>query len=498
MTEVEALKEIKRKNRKKLSKDVFNCFCRLDGSCDSELIKVGYSFAPIICVWFAFIGGIGVYNFIKYDPTVVKAINLKNIVDYFRRNKKDALISLGGVVLAITGTEALFADAGHFTVRSIQISMCSVIYPALILAYTGQASFLRKNNELLTYSAQPIELNPFDPPIIVQDSQSYPLYWPMFVIAIMASIIASKAMIFGTFSIIQQSLALGCFPFYVPEINFIFMIACVAVTAGLKSTTKIVKAYGIAVVFVMTLTSALLVLIMIMIWKSHILFVISYVLIIGYLPLAFAVVLMIIMYIWNDVYRRKYYYELDHKISPQKLKEIVTGRNLVRMHGFPPIFKHYVTNIPALHSVVVFVSIKSLPISKIPVEERFLFRQVEHEEINQEPFEHLLVKRLKEFIGCGFLASQRVIEDGKTEEKINSGDKERVVQEVEAVEKAVRGGVVHLIGESEMVASKGAGIWKRILIDYAYNFLKKNLRQSDKVFDIPHKRMVKVGMTYEL
>jgi len=55
-------------------------------------------------VWFAFIGGIGVYNFIKYDPTVVKAINLKNIVDYFRRNKKDALISLGGVVLAITGT----------------------------------------------------------------------------------------------------------------------------------------------------------------------------------------------------------------------------------------------------------------------------------------------------------------------------------------------------------------------------------------------------------
>lgn len=55
-------------------------------------------------MWFAFIGGIGVYNFIKYDPTVVKAINLKNIVDYFRRNKKDALISLGGVVLAITGT----------------------------------------------------------------------------------------------------------------------------------------------------------------------------------------------------------------------------------------------------------------------------------------------------------------------------------------------------------------------------------------------------------
>lgn len=261
----------------------------------------------------------------------------------------------------------------------------------------------------------------------------------------------------------------------------------------------------------------------------------------GYLPLAFAALLMIIMYIWNDVYRRKYHYELNHKISPQKLKEIAIGTNLVRMHGLaifyselvqgiPPIFKHYVVNIPALHSVVVFVSIKSLPISKVPVEERFLFRKVEHEELNvfrcvarygytdvrneQEPFDYLLVKRLKEFISGGFLASQRVMlmQDDESEEKTKGGsgdeidwvqkggDKDRVVEEseVETIEKAVRGGVVHLIGESEVVASAGAGIWKRILIDYAYNFLKKNLRQSDKVFDIPHMRMVKVGMTYEL
>ncbi|RDX60800.1 Potassium transporter 5, partial [Mucuna pruriens] len=514
--------------------------------------KVGYSFAPIICVWFAFIGGIGLYNFIKYDPAVVKALNPKYIVDYFRRNKKDAWISLGGVVLAITGTEALFADVGHFTVRSIQISMCSVTYPALILAYLGQASFLRKNNDLVSDT--------------FYKSIPHHLYWPMFVIAVMAAIIASQAMISGTFSIIQQSLSLGCFPrvkivhtsakyegqVYVPEINFILMIACVAVTAGFKTTTKIGNAYGIAVVFVMTLTSAFLVLIMVMIWKSHIVLVISYVVIIGsveliylssvlykfkeggYLPLAFAAVLMIIMYIWNNVYRRKYYYELEHKISPQKLKEIASGTNIARLpglaifyselvQGIPPIFKHHVANIPVLHSVVVFVSIKSLPVSKVPTEERFLFRQVEHDEVNvfrcvvrygytdvrneQEPFEHLLIKRLKEFVSGEFLASQRVLQDDKTEEKMNGdefdrvqegGHKERIEKEVEAIEKAVRGGVVHLIGESEVIASKGAGIRKRILIDYAYNFLKKNLRQSDKVFDIPHKRMVKVGMTYEL
>ncbi|XP_027349392.1 potassium transporter 5-like [Abrus precatorius] len=520
--------------------------------------KVGYTFAPIICIWFTFIGGIGVYNFIKHDPSVIKSINPKYIVDYFSRNKKDAWISLGGVVLAITGTEALFADVGHFTVRSIQISMCSVTYPALILAYAGQASFLRKHNNLVSdtfYKSIP-------------DS----LYWPMFVIAVLAAIIASQAMISGTFSIIQQSLSLGCFPrvrivhtstkyegqVYIPEVNYILMIACIAITVGFKTTTKIGNAYGIAVVFVMTLTSALLVLIMIMIWKTNMLLVIGYVLIIGsveltylssvlykfdqggYLPLAFAAVLMIIMYVWNNVYRRKYYYELDHKVSPEKVREIAANTNFCRMpglalfyselvQGIPPIFKHYVANVPALHSVLVFVSIKSLPISKVPMEERFLFRQVQPKNLNvfrcvvrygytdvrneQEPFEKLLVERLKEYIAEEFLLSQKVLKNGQTDENYNVDDdkvngaqeisddervQEAIEREIEEVEKASRAGVVHLIGENEVIAIKGANIGKKILIDYAYNFLKKNLRQSDKIFDIPHKRMVKVGMTYEL
>ncbi|XP_052176730.1 potassium transporter 5-like [Diospyros lotus] len=516
--------------------------------------KVGYSFAPIICVWFLFIAGIGVYNFFHHDPSVVKALNPMYIFDYFQRNKKRAWISLGGVVLAITGTEALFADVGHFNVRSIQISMCSVTYPALILAYTGQASFLRKHHG--------------DVADTFFKSTPDRMYWPMFVVAVSAAIIASQAMISGTFSIIQQSLSLGCFPrvkivhtsakyegqVYIPEINYLLMLACVAVTAGFRTTAKIGNAYGIAVVFVMTLTSSFLVLIMIMIWKTHIALVILYVLVIGsveliylssvlykfdqggYLPLAFALVLMAVMYIWNYVYRKKYYYELEHKISPEEVKQIANDINLSRIpglavfyselvHGIPPIFKHYLSNVPALHSVLVFVSFKSLPTSKVPPEERFLFRRVAPRELNvfrcvvrygytdmrseqDQPFERTLVERLKEFIreDCKFSTTivqnnhndYEQMETRQPNGESNGNHSYEAEIEVEVVEKAWLDGVVHLVGESEVVAGKGVGLGNRVLIDYGYRFLRRNLRQTDKVFDIPHKRLLKVGMTYEL
>ncbi|EYU46097.1 hypothetical protein ABFS82_04G073800 [Erythranthe guttata] len=496
--------------------------------------KVGYTFAPVLTLWFLLISGIGLYNIIKHDPLVIKAINPKYIVEYFMRNKVDAWISLGGVVLSITGTEALFADVGHFSVRAIQISTCGLVYPSIILAYIGQAAYLRKNMS--------------DVGMAFYASIPGPMYWPMFVVAVLASIIASQSLISATFSIVQQSLSLGCFPrvkvvhtstkypgqVYVPEINYLLMLACVFVTLGFRDTIKIGNAYGIAVVFVMALTSAFLVLIMILIWKTHVVLILAYAFTIfalellylssvlykfdqgGYLPLVFAFFLMSVMYVWNDVYRKKYHFELDNKISPKKVNEIIKDSisherlpglaifysELV--HGIPPIFKHYIANVPVIHSVLVFVSFKSLPISKVPLEERFLFRRVQPNDLQvfrcvvrygykdvrneEEPFERMLVERLKDFIREDYVIM------GVENEEL----KDEAEMDVEELDKAWRRGVVHMVGEQEVVAAKGANIVKRVMIDYAYDFLKKNLRQSNKVFDIPHKRMLKVGMTYEL
>ncbi|TYI57601.1 hypothetical protein E1A91_D11G293300v1 [Gossypium mustelinum] len=522
--------------------------------------RVSYTFAPVLCVWFVLIGGIGFYNIIKHDKTVLKAINPMYIVEYFIRNKKDAWISLGGVVLCTTGAEALFADLGHFSVRAIQVSMCSMVYPALILAYTGQSSYLRQYPDEVSDA--------------FYKSVPGPLYWPMFVVSILAAAIASQAMISGTFSIVHQSLSLGCFPpvkvvytsanhegqVYIPAINYILMLACIGVTAGFKSTVKIGNAYGTAVVFVMTLTSSLLVLVMIMIWKTNIFLIILYILTIGfvellylssvlykftsggYLPLAFSAVLMIIMYVWNDVYRRKYHYELDHKISPARLKEISANKNMSRIpglamfyselvHGIPPIFEHYVSNVPALHSIIVFVSMKSLHINKVPPEERYFFRRVEprelfafqcvvrygYKDVRELAFEETLVTRLKEFIQEEILLQNQMLStignnaekgtepEGEIVERNNDVanakqvEEEIMQQEIEQLQKEwEEAGIVHMIGESEVIAKKEANIMKRIVINHVYNLLKRNVRQREKVFDIPHKRILKVGMTYQL
>ncbi|MED6183189.1 hypothetical protein PIB30_035704 [Stylosanthes scabra] len=443
------------------------------------------------------------------------------------------------------GAEALFADIGHFSVRAIRISTCSIVYPSIMLCYSGQASYLRKHMD--------------QGPNTFYASVPDALYWPMFVIAVMAAIIASQALISGAFSIIQQSLALGCFPHvkvvhtsakvsgqvYIPEINHILMLLCIIVTLCIKTSAAISNAYGIAVVMVMTLTSFFMVIVMLMIWKTNVFLVIAYIVVFGtielvylssllfkfkeggYLPLAFAVVLMSIMFTWNDVHRRKYYYELENKMSPERVQEIIASTNVSNVpglaifysdlvNGIPPIFNHYIANVHALHSVLVFVCIKSLPISKVPEEDRFLFNRIRSKEINvyrcvvrygytdlrneHEPFEVVLVRRLREFVADEkILGPQENNNIQSGEIMVEEEDGDGVIRSDNAIEQAVNSGIVHFIGEREVIANKGSNIGKKLLINYAYNFMVKNLRQhTSKVFDVPHQRMVKVGMIYEL
>ncbi|KAI4313446.1 hypothetical protein L6164_026428 [Bauhinia variegata] len=552
--------------------------------------KVGFSFAPIVLVWFSFIGGIGLYNLLKFDIGVLRALNPKYIVDYLKRNGKKGWISLGGIFLCITGTEAMFADLGHFNVRAIQLH-------TLDKQHTSQSSL----EMWVTLSMTPYLISTSKPPTTCAD----PLYWPTFVVAVAAAIIASQAMISGAFSIIQQSMSLGCFPrvsvihtsakyegqVYIPEVNYMLMIACVLVTAGFRTTDNIGHAYGISVCTVMVVTTCMLTLIMLVIWKTNIWLVALFFLVFGtiefvflssmlykfkqggFLPLLVALFLMTIMATWHFTQTRRYTFELNNKVSGEKLRELVSSQAITRIpgaallyselvEGIPPIFSHFAANISYIPSVVVIVSMKRIPISRVVPQERFLFRQVGPREYRifrcvvrfgykdaiGEPkeFEGQLVENLKEFIGRQCLinvteeataaeneqtdntlskegkgSSNRIIpvhspSDLGTEanvSRVSSGSIQsiRVVksmrsttpvqgaeEEIRFLEKAMEKNVLYMLGEAEVVAEPNSSILKKIVVNYAYNFLRRNFRQGEKSLAIPHSRLVRIGMTYEI
>lgn len=564
--------------------------------------KVGYAFAPVILTWFLFIGGIGMYNLCAHGVGVLRAFNPKYIVDYFKRNGKEGWLSLGGVVLCITGTEAMFADLGHFNIRAIQISFTTILLPSVSLSYMGQAAYLTKFPEEVSDT--------------FYKSIPGPLFWPTFVVAVAAAIIASQAMISGTFQILSQSQALGCFPrvkvvhtsadyegqVYIPEINFMMMLACVLVTGSFRTTTNIGNAYGIAVMSTEFITTSMVTLIMLLIWKTSIwrivLFYAVYAMVEltylsavlskfvqgGFLPLLFSLVLMLIMSIWYYVHVKRYKYELANKVSSSSIRDLALKQDLTRLpgigllyselvEGIPPIFAHFVETIPSIHSVLVFVSVKHVPVSTVEAQERFLFRQVEPREYRmfrcvvrygytdkvEEPnaFENLLIEQLQNFIHQEFFffesqqtkQSNHMSEEAsiKTSNNVTSdtnlpkpgtsavhieetltqqnsprlssgsihpvsignqstnssgrniiGQTRGVEDEKQFIQKEKEKGVVYLLGEIEVVAANNSSIMKRVIVNYVYSFLRKNFRQGQDVLSIPRRRLLKVGMTYEI
>ncbi|KAJ4775828.1 Potassium transporter [Rhynchospora pubera] len=367
--------------------------------------KVAFLFAPIVILWLLCIAILGVYNTFRWNRQIYRALSPYYIVKFFRLTGKDGWISLGGILLSITGTEAMFADLGHFTASSIRLAFISLIYPCLVLQYMGQAAFLSMNRN--------------DAPTSFYDSIPRNVFWPVFVIATLAAIVGSQAVISATFSIVKQCHALGCFPrvkvvhtsrwiygqIYIPEINWILMVLCLAVTIGFRDTTLIGNAYGIACMTVMFITTWLMALVIIFVWHKNpvlaflflfffgsieVLYLSSSLMKVpqgGWAPLALSLVFMFIMYVWHYGTRRKYLYDLQNKVSMKWILTLGPSLGIVRVPGIgliytelvtgvPSIFSHFVTNLPAFHQVLVFVCVKSVPVPYVPDDERYLIGRI--------------------------------------------------------------------------------------------------------------------------
>ncbi|XP_050250932.1 potassium transporter 2 [Quercus robur] len=574
--------------------------------------RVGFFFAPIVLTWLLCISALGLYNIIHWNPHIYKALSPYYMFIFLKKTRISGWMSLGGTLLCITGSEAMFADLGHFSYTAIQIAFTFLVYPALILAYMGQAAYLSQHH----HSSHVISF---------YVSVPAPVRWPVLVVAILASVVGSQAIISGTFSIINQSQSLGCFPrvkvihtsdkihgqIYIPEINWMLMILCIAVTIGFRDTKHMGNASGLAVMTVMLVTTCLTSLVIIICWQKPPIIAITFLLFFGsiellyfsasltkfkegaWLPILLALILMTVMFVWHYATIKKYEYDLHNKVSLEWLLALGPSLGIARVpgiglvfsdltSGIPANFSRFVTNLPAFHRILIFVCVKSVPVPHVPPAERYLVGRVGptahrsyrcivrygYRDVHQDvhSFETELVERLADFIrydwhqtnwtnSCNGDDASRSnesssesklavigtvafsgppayeIEENVQPESVSiefpTVESVRDVIEMEPVGKRVRfaiddesetdvqteveaqlqeelaylyaaqqAGTAFILGHSHVRAKQGSSLFKRLAIDFGYNFLRRNCRGPDVALKVPTVSLLEVGMVY--
>lgn len=551
--------------------------------------KVGMAVGPALFVWFCSLAAIGIYNLIKYDSSVLRAFNPVHIYYYFKRNSTKAWYALGGCILCATGSEAMFADLCYFSVRSVQLTFVFLVLPCLLLGYLGQAAYLMDNHagaEQYFFSSIPSSA-----------------FWPVLLIANIAALIASRAMTTATFSCIKQSTALGCFPrlkiihtsrkfmgqIYIPVINWFLLVVCLVFVCSISSNTEMGNAYGIAELGVMMMTTILVTIVMLLIWQINIVIVLSFVVVFlgieltffssvlwsvgdgSWIILVFAIIMFFIMFVWNYGSKLKYETEVKQKLSMDLMRELGCNLGTIRapgigllynelVKGIPAIFGHFLTTLPAIHSMIIFVCIKYVPVPVVPQSERFLFRRVcpksyhifrciarygykDVRKENHQTFEQLLIESLEKFIrreaqerslesdgdddidseddlscsrvliapngsvyslGAPLLAeykgkSEPISQPSTSEEvkpELPADSEQSLERELSFIRKAKESGVVYLLGHGDIRARKDSWFIKKLVINYFYAFLRKNCRRGIANLSVPHSNLMQVGMTY--
>ena len=235
--------------------------------------RVGKLFGPVMLTYFAMLAVLGVMH-LSADPSIILAtINPLNALMFFATDGFVAFVALGSVVLAVTGAEALYADMGHFGRKPIGISWLTFVYPALMLNYMGQGALILSQSSPAEAAA--LIRDPFF--LMIPDMVRV----PVIILALLATIIASQAVISGAFSLTQQAIRLGFIPrmeirhtsaaaagqIYIPVINWGLMVMVILLVLFFQSSSNLAAAYGIAVTGAMFIDTLLLAAVLFSLWK---------------------------------------------------------------------------------------------------------------------------------------------------------------------------------------------------------------------------------------
>ncbi|KAK6921544.1 Potassium transporter [Dillenia turbinata] len=488
--------------------------------------RVSFLFSPVMGAWTLVTPLVGIYSIVHHYPSIFKAVSPHYILTFFLRNGKEGWRLLSGTVLCITGSEALFADLGHFNKSSIRIAFLFTIYPSLVLTYAGQTAYLIKH--------------PYDHHDGFYKFIPKSIYWPVFVISTLAAIVASQSLVSATFSVIKQSVVLDYFPrvkvvhtssskegeVYSPEVNYILMVLCVAVILIFGEGQDIGNAFGVVVSLVMLVTTVLLTLVMIMIWRTPLVLVFLYFIIFftmegvyvsavstkllegGWIPFAISFILAFIMFGWFYGRQRKVEYELMHKISPERLKVLLADPTVQRVpgmcffysniqDGLTPILGHYIKNMKSLHKITIFTTLRYLLVPKVASHERIVVHKMDlkgvyrcviqygyADSLNLEGDD--LVRQVTDCLKAHILSTGVCVSPVPSE----------VEEEVSDLEEAKLVGVVHVRGKTRFYIGKNCSWFDRGMLAF-YEVLHKNCRSALPALGIPLPQRIEVGMLYE-
>jgi KUP system potassium uptake protein len=366
---------------------------------------VGKLFGPVMIVYFIVLAVLGVIG-IAQAPEVLWALSPHYALNFFVIDPALAFLALGSVVLAVTGAEALYADMGHFGRKAIMVSWLYIAFPCLLINYLGQSALLLNNPAAVE--------SPFF--LLAPDWARLPLV----VLATMATVIASQAVISGAYSVSQQAVQLGFLPririlhtsakaagqIYVPFVNWGLLILVIMLVVGFKSSSNLAAAYGIAVTGTMFITACMLGVMTFAVWKWHPLVatvVTGAFLVIdglyfasnvtkipdgGWFPLLVAAIVFILLTTWAGG-RRLVRNRLLEDAMPVDLFIRSAGERVRRVagtsvfltsaaEGVPPSLLHNLKHNHVLHERVVLLTVETEPVPHITPENRIDVTDLSH------------------------------------------------------------------------------------------------------------------------
>ncbi len=359
---------------------------------------IGKWFGPIMVLWFATLAILGIINIVA-SPQILQALNPWHALHFLEGNRLLAFISLGAVVLAFTGVEALYADMGHFGPKPMRAAWFFVAFPALALNYLGQGGLLLARPEAVD--------NPF-----FQQLGPWSVI-PLTILATAAAVIASQATISGTFSMTKQAIALGLLPrmkieytsaseigqIYIPVVNWLQLAVVLMVVIGFGSSSMLAAAYGIAVTATMMVTTLLTFFVIRYRWKYNLalcIFATAFFLVIdfgflsanmlklthgGWFPLLLGTLLFTMMLTWKRGRElvvenlQKHAIPLDDFLTSLFVDPPVRVPGTAifmrsESDGVPHAMLHNLLHNKILHERVVFLTVSMAEVPYVPTEEQ--------------------------------------------------------------------------------------------------------------------------------